>query len=528
MADDTSILPADQNFYRAAGFESDSTAGLVLAGQIDEITGRILVDNASASGTVTSVSVVSANGFAGSVATATTTPAITLSTTITGILKGNGTAISAITVGSGLSYDGTTLSATGGGAATEITVANEATDTTCFPVFVTAATGDLAPKSNAGLTFNSNTGNLGATILSSSSLTASEIVITDASKNLVSAAVATYPSLTELTYLKGVTSAVQTQLNAKLALAGGTMTGALILDDTSFQIQEGADTLTLTVPVLTASRAITFGDFAGQITINEATQTLTNKTLTSPILTTPALGTPASGVLTNCTGLPTAGLVDDAVTLAKMAPGTDGNLITYDTNGDPAYVATGTAGQVLTSNGVGTAPTFQTPSSGGGDNVVFVPAGAFVPGTSCTLTPAGTTAWIPVASFADGATGRATISVKVPKGCNGITSIEVIYQNTVASTLQLYLEYEMASLNLDSLPSAVNSDTGAGAAQYASDSTSGNIAKVTVPSSSYNGLTNVDADDLITIRINREGGNANDTYNTAWEVIGVVFTFTAV
>jgi len=47
------------------------------------------------SGTVTSVSVVSANGFAGTVATATTTPAITLTTTITGILKGNGTAISA-------------------------------------------------------------------------------------------------------------------------------------------------------------------------------------------------------------------------------------------------------------------------------------------------------------------------------------------------------------------------------------------------------------------------------------------------
>jgi hypothetical protein len=49
-------------------------------------------------GTVTSVSVVSANGFAGTVATATTTPAITLTTTITGVLKGNGTAISAAVV----------------------------------------------------------------------------------------------------------------------------------------------------------------------------------------------------------------------------------------------------------------------------------------------------------------------------------------------------------------------------------------------------------------------------------------------
>ena len=48
-------------------------------------------------GTVTSISVVSANGFAGTVATPTSTPAITLTTTITGVLKGNGTAISAAT-----------------------------------------------------------------------------------------------------------------------------------------------------------------------------------------------------------------------------------------------------------------------------------------------------------------------------------------------------------------------------------------------------------------------------------------------
>jgi hypothetical protein len=53
-------------------------------------------------GTVTSVSVVSANGLAGTVANPTTTPAITLSTTVTGVLQGNGTAISAAsTTGTG-------------------------------------------------------------------------------------------------------------------------------------------------------------------------------------------------------------------------------------------------------------------------------------------------------------------------------------------------------------------------------------------------------------------------------------------
>ena len=53
----------------------------------------------STAGTVTSASVVSANGFAGTVATATTTPAITLTTSITGVLKGDGTAISAAVAG---------------------------------------------------------------------------------------------------------------------------------------------------------------------------------------------------------------------------------------------------------------------------------------------------------------------------------------------------------------------------------------------------------------------------------------------
>lgn len=45
-------------------------------------------------GSVTTLSVVTANGFAGTVATATTTPAITISTTVTGALKGNGTGLS--------------------------------------------------------------------------------------------------------------------------------------------------------------------------------------------------------------------------------------------------------------------------------------------------------------------------------------------------------------------------------------------------------------------------------------------------
>ena len=52
----------------------------------------------STAGTVTAVSVASANGFAGT-SSGGTTPALTLSTSITGVLKGNATAISAATAG---------------------------------------------------------------------------------------------------------------------------------------------------------------------------------------------------------------------------------------------------------------------------------------------------------------------------------------------------------------------------------------------------------------------------------------------
>ena len=55
--------------------------------------------------------------------------------------------------------------------------------------------------------------------------TASTIASFDASKNVVSLPTATYPSLTELTYVKGVTSAIQTQLDSKQAILTNPVTG---------------------------------------------------------------------------------------------------------------------------------------------------------------------------------------------------------------------------------------------------------------------------------------------------------------
>ena len=64
-------------------------------------------------------------------------------------------------------------------------------------------------------------------------------------------------------------------------------------------------------------------------------------------------------------GIVEANLADDAVTLAKMAAGTDGEILTYDASGNPVAVSVGTDGQVLTSTGAGSPPAFETAAAGG-------------------------------------------------------------------------------------------------------------------------------------------------------------------
>ena len=130
---------------------------------------------------------------------------------------------------------------------------------------------------------------------------------------------------------------------------------------------------------------------------------------TSPTFVTPALGTPASGVMTNVTGLPLAGLVATTASRALVSsaggviapatttaaeigfvngvtsaiqtqlnaarPMTTGGDVMYGgASGLPTRLANGSAGQVLQSNGTTLAPTWVTPAGG---TTVSSPAGNF-------------------------------------------------------------------------------------------------------------------------------------------------------
>ena len=74
------------------------------------------------------------------------------------------------------------------GSASQVAVSDESSDTTCFPLFVNAATGNQSPKSGTNLTFNSSTGQLTASSFSgalsgnaTSATTTERVTVTDQS-----------------------------------------------------------------------------------------------------------------------------------------------------------------------------------------------------------------------------------------------------------------------------------------------------------------------------------------------------------
>jgi hypothetical protein len=256
-------------------------------------------------GTVTSVSVVSANGFAGSVATATTTPAITLSTTITGLLKGNGTAISAAVSGTDYAPATSGTSILKGNGSGGFSNASAGTDYEVPLTFSTGLTrtvdtvtvnttqniaklsnlttngfvktsggdGTLSIDTNTYITGNqtitlsgdiTGSGTTGITtaiaplvivdgdINASAGITLSKLAALTVSRALVSdgSGVISVSSVTstELGYVSGVTSAIQTQLNAKQA------TGNYITALTGDVTASGPGSVTATI----ANDAVTY------------------------------------------------------------------------------------------------------------------------------------------------------------------------------------------------------------------------------------------------------------------------------
>jgi len=184
------------------------------------------------------------------------------------------------------------------GNAATVTVANEATDTTCFPLFVTTATGSMEPKTVSSLTFNSNTGLLTSTSMTANTLTANTGVVPDADDGA-------YLGTTALGFsdLFLASGAVINFANSNVTLTHAT--GSLTVAATTFAL--GATNITMSGSIgITGTRVFKgwFTDLectnaiAGSITGNAATHTVTNEATDTTCF--PLFATTATGSLGAC------------------------------------------------------------------------------------------------------------------------------------------------------------------------------------------------------------------------------------
>jgi hypothetical protein len=166
---------------------------------------------------------------------ANATAALTLANTgVTATTYGTSTAVPTIAVDS----KGRITSASNTNITFPVTTVNG------FAGTVVLTTSDVAEGTNQYFTTARAQASItgGASSVVTANLTASRALVSDGSGKIAASATTT---TTEIGYLAGVTSAIQTQLNSKLNLTGGTLTGGLIGTTGSFSSSGSGDTFTI-------------------------------------------------------------------------------------------------------------------------------------------------------------------------------------------------------------------------------------------------------------------------------------------
>lgn len=252
-------------------------------------------------GTVTTVSVVTANGVSGSVANPTTTPAITLTlgaitpTSVNSVvISGASTPTLAVTGTTAVSGTNTGDQTSVSGNAGTVTVGDAGGDTTTWVLLGTSQTGSLSPATDASLTYNATT----------NALTADTFI------GALTGNASTATALQNARTIGGVSFDGTANITVATATGGFTISGG--------NLALGTNSITMTGSLGTTGARLTKGWFtdlqvtnaiAGDITGNAATVT-TNANLTGVIT---SVGNATS--IASQTGTGTKFVVDTSPTL---------------------------------------------------------------------------------------------------------------------------------------------------------------------------------------------------------------------
>lgn len=330
------------------------------------------------------------------------------------------------------------------GAASEVTVADESSDTTCFPMFATAATGDVEPKTGSNLSFNSSNGTLAATTFSgalSGNATTATALATGRTIGMTGDVVWTSDSFDGSDNVTGTAT-----IQANSVALGTDTTGSYVQQGAtsgngisgSVNSQGGTFTVTSNAVSAATGSTLVFRDGSGDFSAGTITAALTGNCSGSAATVTTGNQSAITGVGALSSGSITSdfGSIDvgsSAVTAATFTGALVGNVSGASTVASSGAMALSTASNgdiTLTPNGTGavvvaskfnmnSASTFSESSSGvsAGTNVLIGERA----GISLTSGSAGGTVAIGEDAATNVTSGDSTIALGW-KACGAVTT----------------------------------------------------------------------------------------------------------